>query len=280
MIQLVGELGDPSDADRLLKLIGVSPELLQLAALDALPAFDLPELAPQLLQRYPKLGDRVRVRVRQVLLSRKSWALEILREVDAGRLPAADFAVEQLRVIPLHEDKELNDLVRKHWGKLSGGTTEEKLAEMRRLNNDLNVSPGDPARGREIFTKVCGVCHTMFGEGGKIGPDLTQANRADREFLLGSIVDPNAAIRKEFLAYEVETKDGRVLSGVIVDQAGGNLTLGISTGERVVVPQAQVDSMRESAVSLMPEGLVKPLKPQELRDLFGYLQSEKPSASK
>ena len=143
---------------------------------------------------------------------------------------------------------------------------------MRRLNNDLNAGAGDPARGHEIFTRVCGLCHTLFGEGGKIGPDLTQANRTDREFLLASIVDPSAAIRKEYLAYEVATKDDRVLSGVIMDQSGGNLTLGIGTGERVVVPQAQVVSLRESAVSVMPEGLVKPLTPQELRDLFSYLQ--------
>ena len=279
LIQLLGELGDPSDAERLLKLVGEAPETLQLAALDALPNFDVPTLAAELLQRYGKLGDRVKGRARQVLLSRKPWAADILHAVDAGQLLATDFAVEQLRVVALHEDKELNDLVRKHWGKMSGGTAEEKLAEMRRLNNDLNVGPGDPARGHEIFTKICGVCHTMFGEGGKIGPDLTTANRADREFLLGSIVDPSAAIRKEFLGYEVETKDERVVSGVIVDQSSGNITLGIVTGERVVIPQAQVTAMRESTVSIMPEGLVKPLKPQELRDLFSFLQSANKVAS-
>ena len=280
MIQLLGELGDASDADRLLKLVGNAPESLQVAALDALPSFDLPELAAELVRRYARLGDRVKARVRQALLSRKVWTRTILREVDSGHLPATDFSVEQLRPVALHEDKELNELVRKHWGRMSGGTAEEKLAEMRRLNNDLNAGPGDLVRGHEIFTRVCGGCHSLFGEGGKIGPDLTTANRADREFLLGSIVDPSAAIRKEFLAYEVETKDGRILSGVITDQAGGNLTLGIVTGERVVIPQAQVLSLRESAVSAMPEGLVKPLKPQELRDLFSFLQSPDKVASK
>ena len=87
-------------------------------------------------------------------------------------------------------------------------------------------------------------------------------------------MDPSASIRKEYLAYEVETKDGRVLSGVIAEQGGGNLTLATSTGERITVPQNQVTSLRESAVSLMPEDLVKPLKPQELRDLFSYLQKQ------
>ena len=279
LIQMLGELGDPSDAERLLKLVGDAPESLQLAALDALPAFDLPELATELLERYPKLADRVRSRVRQVLLSRKAWARIILHEVDTGHLPAADFTVEQLRPVALHEDKELDELVRKYWGRMSSGTTEEKLAEMRRFGNDLRAALGDPARGHEIFTRLCGVCHTMYGEGGKVGPDLTEANRTDREFLLASIVDPSAAIRKEYLAYDVETKDGRMLSGVIADQSGGNLTLGIATGERIVVPQSQVVSLRESTVSIMPEGLVKPLKPQELRDLFGYLESKKPLAA-
>jgi putative heme-binding domain-containing protein len=277
LIQLLAELGDSSDSERILKIAIGAPETLQLAALDALPYFDVPDLPTQLLPHYDKLSARVRGRLRQVLLSRKQWARRVLQEVDAAHLPAADFSPEQLRVIALHDDKELNELVRKHWGNISSGTAEQKLAEMRRFNNDLNAGNGDPARGHETFTHLCGVCHTLFGEGGKVGPDLTHANH-DREFLLGSIVDPSATIRKEYLAYEVTTKDGRILSGVIAEQSGGNLTLATSTGEHINVPQGQIASLRESAVSLMPEDLVKQLKPQELRDLFSYLQSDKPSS--
>ncbi|MSU36063.1 MAG: c-type cytochrome [Pedosphaera sp.] len=276
MVQLVGELGDPSDAGRLLTIIGVAPESLQLRALDALSSFDLPEIAPKLLGRYPTLGDRSRARARQVLLSRKPWALTILRQVNAGGLPAADFSVEQLRVVALHADPELNDLVRRHWGSIGRGSAEEKLAEMRRLNNDLNAGLGDPVRGHAIFVQACAVCHVLFGEGGKVGPDLTHANRRDREFLLASIVDPSAAIRKEYLGYEIETQDGRIVSGVIADQSGGNVTLALSTGERTVVSHAEILSLRESTVSMMPEDLVKRLKPQELRDLFSYLQRTQP----
>jgi len=279
MIQLLGELGDASDGERLLQLAVEAPEPVQLACLDVLPAFDLPEVATELLKHYPTLNERARTRVRQLLLSQKAGARTILQAVDAGHLPSADFSIEQLRVVALHQDKALDDIVRKHWGKVSPGSAEEKLAEMRRLNNDLNAGQGDPAHGRDVFTRVCAVCHTLFGQGGKVGPDLTHANH-DREFLLGSIVDPSASVRKEYLTYELTTRDGRILAGVIADQSGGNITLATSTGERTLVPQNQVQSLRESALSLMPEDLVKPLKPQEFRDLFSYLQSEPQAGSK
>jgi putative membrane-bound dehydrogenase-like protein len=280
LIQLLAEFGEASDAELLLKLVGQGPEAVQLAALDSLPAFDQPQLATELLLRYPRLTENVRTRTRRVLLSRKEWALSALREVEANHIRSSDFTLDEVRAVALHADKNLNELARKHWGRLSSGTAEEKLAEMRRLNNDLNAGPGDELQGHQVFTRVCGVCHTLYGEGGKLGPDLTQANRADREFLLASIVDPSVAIRKEFIAYDVETTDQRMFSGVIVEQTGGNLTLGLSTGEKMTIPQARISSLRESTVSLMPEGLVKPLKPQELRDLFAFLQSKKSLSAK
>jgi putative membrane-bound dehydrogenase-like protein len=280
MIHVLGNLGHTTDAPLLLAIVGSGAESLQLAALDALPSLDVPQVADKLFVRYSGLNERVRARVQQVLLSRKEWARMTLHEVDSGRLPATDFLPDQLRIVALHEDSELDALVRKHWGRLSGGTPEERLAEMRRLNNDLNAGAGDAARGHATFMRVCGSCHTMFGEGGKIGPDLTTANRADREFLLASIVDPSAAIRKEFLGYEVELKDGRLFSGVIVDQSNGNLTLGTATAERVTVAQSQIALLHESSVSTMPEGLVKMMIPQELRDLFTFLQSKDASGSR
>jgi putative heme-binding domain-containing protein len=212
------------------------------------------------------------------LLSRQSWARALLQEVDSGRVAASDFSNDELRVVALHGDAALDKQVAKHWGRMSAGTTEEKLAEMRRLKNDLNAGKGDAARGRELYARVCAACHTLHGEGGHIGPDLTQANRADREFLLLSLVDPSAAIRKEYLTSIVQTTDGRVLSGVNADDTGDGIVLGTITGERVTIPLAQVRSVQQSTVSLMPEGLMKLFKPQELRDLFSYLESKQPPA--
>ena len=147
---------------------------------------------------------------------------------------------------------------------------------MRRLSNDLRAGAGNPAAGRELFRKHCATCHKLFAEGESIGPELTHANRKDRNYLLVSAVDPSAVIRKEYLTYVVQTTDGRTLTGLIVGQTPGAVTLLDGKNQRTTVGRDKIDSIRESPVSLMPEGLLKELKPQELRDLFSYLQTNKP----
>ncbi|HEX5270682.1 MAG TPA: c-type cytochrome, partial [Gemmataceae bacterium] len=279
LVQALGEVGRPGCVAPLLTLIrGAEPEALQLAALDALQHFDQEEVAAALLRHYPKMTPRLRARACEVLLGRRAWAAAFLREIDSGRLPAKDVTVEQLRVVALHNDRALDELVRKHWGNVRPGTAEEKLAEMRRLSNDLRAGRGDPAAGRVLFRKHCATCHKLYGEGESVGPDLTHANRKDRDFLLASVVDPSAVIRKEYLAYTVQTTDGRVLTGLIAEQGPNAVTLLDAKNQRTTVPRDRIESLRESPVSLMPEGLLKELKPQELRDLFGYLQSDKPPA--
>jgi putative heme-binding domain-containing protein len=207
-----------------------------------------------------------------VLLSRKASALAFLREVDRGGLPAKEVPVDQLRPVALYHDAELDALVRKHWGNVTPGTPEEKLAEMRRLGNDLRAGGADPGRGREVFRRLCASCHRLFDEGTPVGPDLTHANRKDRDYLLASIVDPSAVIRREYLTYVLTTVDGRVLTGLIAEQTPGGVTLLRAGNERTTVARDRIESLEESPVSLMPENLLKDVKPQDLRDLFGFLQ--------
>ena len=83
-------------------------------------------------------------------------------------------------------------------------------------------------------------------------------------------------MRKEFLNYIVETTQGQILTGLIVDQTPAAITLVNAKSERTPIPRSEIESMREADVSLMPENLLKELTPGELRDLFGYLQAEQP----
>ncbi len=112
----------------------------------------------------------------------------------------------------------------------------------------------------------------LFGEGTKLGPDLTTANRRDREFLLVSVVDPSVQVRKEYLVYAVETQDGRVVTGCVAEENASSLTLVGPKNDRTVIRRSEIVEMKAMANSLMPEKLLDPLKPQDVRDLFAYLQ--------
>src|SRR5262249_40899716 len=152
----LGDVGRPDCVPVLLGLLGRGePDPVQRAALGAVQRFDQEGIAAVLLRHYPKLAPPLRARATEVLLSRKTWARGFLRAVDEGQVPAGEVPAEQLRVVALHGDRSLDDLVRKHWGNVRPGTPEEKLAEMRRLSNDLRAGPGNPGAGRELFRKHC-----------------------------------------------------------------------------------------------------------------------------
>jgi putative membrane-bound dehydrogenase-like protein len=280
LLQLLAEAGSSSCADVLLKLLdGSEPEAIQLAALHTLGRFDQDKTASALLRSYPRMSVRLRAGARTLLLGRKRWALAFLEAVDYGVCRADEVTLADLRPVALYKDARLDDLVRKHWGAVHAATPEEKLAEVRRLNNDVRAGPGDAQNGRQLFRQHCATCHRLFGEGESLGPDLTHANRKDRDYLLVSLIDPSAMIRKEYLSYVVETTDGRLLTGLLVEQTAGSVTLADAKNSRTVMPRDRIARLTESPVSLMPEDLIKQLRPQELRDLFAYLQGDAPVGS-
>jgi putative heme-binding domain-containing protein len=270
-IATLGEVG-ARGADFLALALHDDADAVRLAALAAWARTGTEAEARELNAAYPRLPAAVQAGARSQLLGLKTWASLLLKAVEIGTIPAKDFASDELFAVAAHHDPDLDALVHKHWGNVRGRTPEEKLAEVRRFNNDLRAAGGDPKPGKLLFTKHCASCHTLHGEGGKLGPDLTHANRADRDFLLVSLVDPSAVIRKEYLSYTAEMTSGRVVTGIITAQTGTTVTLTNSKAEATTLSRDIVTSLRESPVSLMPEGLLTPLKPQELRDLFAYLQ--------
>jgi putative heme-binding domain-containing protein len=279
MLEVLGQLSELTSANVLLACINpAEPEAVQIAALSALQSIPQAEVQG-LLADYPSLSPSVRGKAREVLLSRRPWALLFLAGIDSGRFSFQEVPLEQLQRVALLGDQRLNELVRKHWGNITPGTPEEKLADVRRFNNDLRAFAGDASQGHELFKKTCAVCHRLFGEGNQLGPDLTGANRKDRDYLLVNIVDPSSVIRKEFVSYNVETSDGQILAGLIAEQSADTVTLLAANGEHCVLPRGKIKSLEESKISLMPEGLLHGLKPQELRDLFAYLQSDPPLAN-
>jgi putative heme-binding domain-containing protein len=255
-------------------LEGAHPFEVQAAALDVLARHGDDRLAIRLLESYPGASAALRGRLRAVVLARPASARAFLNRVDRREIAPEEVPVDQLRIVALHNDPDLDALVRKHWGTVRAGTPEEKLAEVRRLGNDLRAGSGDRDRGKVLFGKHCATCHKLFGEGGEVGPDLTGVAREDTTALLANIVDPGAVIRGPYLQYAAMTTSGRVVAGIIAARDDAGVTLVEARGERTTLRRDEIEDMRELPTSIMPEGLLKPLDPQELRDLFRYLQGK------
>lgn len=131
---------------------------------------------------------------------------------------------------------------------------------------------GDPSRGRAVFAKVCMQCHTLFGAGGKVGPELTGSNRADLDYLLVNIMDPSAVVGKDYMATLFRTKGGRVITG-IVKQEDPNAVTVATENDTLVLSVQDIEARKPSDISMMPEGLLQNLTPGQRQDLLSYLRS-------
>jgi putative heme-binding domain-containing protein len=273
LLGLLRELKIPEAISDAMELaVGDQPEPVQLAALQMLADSDSPEIAANLLAHYQAMTPTVRSRTRDVLFARPASALEYLKRVDSGEIAIEDAPLDQLSRLASLKNEAVDELVGKHWGSFGPGSPEEQLATMRRYNNDLRPGGGDPANGKILFAKHCGICHQLHGEGNKVGPDLTSANRQDREALLANIVDPSAVIRREYMNYVLVTDSGLAVSGLLAEQDGATVAILDARNQRITVPRDEIQSLEESEVSLMPERLLEALTPQDRRDLFAYIQ--------
>lgn len=274
LIEIVGQLGKPECVSPLLKMLDGGDAKVQTSALAALQAFADPKIAEAVVALYPKWPAALRAKAQSLLLSRPASAAILLNAVDAGRIQPKEIPLDQLQKIVGFNKPDLTKRLEKHWGKVGASSSGEKQSRMRSIANMLRNGKGEPAKGKLLFAKTCGVCHVLFNEGAKVGPELTGVDRKNLDFLLQSTVDPSAFIRPEYVAFVVETKDGRVLTGLIVESTPSTVTLLDAKNERTKLSKSGIAEMNPSPQSLMPEKLLDPLDDQEIRDLFSYLRSE------
>jgi putative heme-binding domain-containing protein len=148
--------------------------------------------------------------------------------------------------------------------------------QMAKLTHVLGADVGNPYPGKKLFGVTCAKCHQLFGQGGLIGPDLTTFKRDDLGNMLLNVVNPSAEIREGFENLLIVTTDGRTITGFLVDKDQQVVVLRGTDGQNITIAQDQIEEMLPQRKSLMPEGLLKELSEQQVRDLFAYLRSTQP----
>lgn len=248
---------------------------LQGQVIRALAAFDDPKTPTAILTAYNSFDAASRRDALNTLASRASFAKPLLDAVNAGAVPKKDLTAELVRQLRNLKNSELNDLLAKLWGVMrdSAADKQKEIEKVRSIYRAGGSQPGDAIRGRAVYARVCSQCHTLFGAGGKVGPDLTGSNRGDIDYLLQNIVDPNAVIPNDYRAWNLDTKDDRSISGIMKQQDEKSVTI-ITANETLTIPRGEIKSLREGELSMMPEGLLQNLPDQEIRDLIYYLRGQ------
>jgi putative heme-binding domain-containing protein len=132
---------------------------------------------------------------------------------------------------------------------------------------------GDAVRGKEFFKKVCSACHQLEGVGTVVGADLKAIRNRGMEAVLLNVLDPNREVKPRFLTYSIVTDDGRSLAGMIQTENANSLTLRRPDGTTLDIQRGEIEALRSTGLSFMPEGLEKQLVPQAMADLLAYLDS-------
>lgn len=246
------------------------------AALTALQAFDDLRVGQSVVASLNGLPGETRLVAETLLASRSVWAVELLEAVDAGKLDADDVSSTALKKILLHQDDRIQSLIEKHWGTVAGASTEEMKSELERLQALLATGSGNPKKGKVAYRENCGKCHRLFEEGGRIGPDLTSFKRDNVERILVNVVNPSLEIREGFENFLVVTEDGRVVNGFLADQDSQVVVLRGVDGQNLIFRRDEIDIMKALPQSVMPEGTLKKLSEQQIRDLFAYLRASQP----
>ncbi|MEO7300360.1 MAG: PVC-type heme-binding CxxCH protein [Verrucomicrobiota bacterium] len=242
------------------------------AALRGLASYEDMQTPEKILRGYNTYNAAEKRDALNTLSARASFGKPLLAAIADGKISNKDLSADLIRQLRNLKNDEVNQQIEKVYGVVHESNADKKseVAKYKKIYHEGGSLPGDASRGRLIFSKICQQCHTLFDVGGKVGPDLTGSNRADLDYILQNIIDPNAVIPNDYRAWNLETKDDRVVTGIVKKQDEKSVTI-LTPTETLTIPRGEIASLKQNELSMMPEGLLSQMKEQEVRDLIYYL---------
>jgi putative heme-binding domain-containing protein len=267
-IQLLAFTSFPVSGNTLLAVLDSdqSPNI-HVAVVTALVRFNDPQVAAELIKRWPAYSARLKSEVKAVLLGRPERAIALLNAIAAGALQPDDLTTAQMKFIRNHRDPDVRKLAAKVFANYRVKSRQDVIDA---YQSTLNLT-GDAARGKQIYLQRCSQCHRLGGNGYQVGPDLVTVKTAGKEKNLINILDPNREVAPAYIAFTIETKDDESLVGVIADETTSSITVRQPFGKTDTLMRSKLKSMQSQGQSLMPEGLEQGLTPQDFANLLEYI---------
>ncbi len=251
-------------------LTPTTPGDVQLAAVRALAAHTDPKVSEHLLSQWKGYGPSARVAVLDALLARPDRSLALLAAIEKKQVALAAISPAQVQQLKAHPSAAV---------KTKAGEVFKQAIDADRAKVVAAYAPalelkGDVKAGKVVFAKQCSACHKLDGVGHDVGPNLLAViGGKSGEDLLVAVFDPNREVDPRYLTYQVGTADGRVLTGIVVAETPTSITVRRAEGVEDTILRTNLELFRGTSLSLMPVGLEKELKPQDVADLFAYLRT-------
>jgi len=258
------------EASSLLVKLMDDPEM-RIDAIRGYAVVENPDAVNVLLTRFSSLDATQQRAAVETLASRTVYAESLLDAIQRGRVSRDQ--------IPSHVARSLSEMLGAPFTAVYGEVrvvAEDRtklIAKYKALCNPDAIAAADAARGRAIYQRTCAACHTLYGEGGQVGPDLTGSNRANLDYILLNSVDPSYDVPDAYKTVSVLTVDGRSVNGVLAEEDATRIILKTAEQPRVVIAKRDIEQRRVSPNSMMPEGQLDQMKPQEVLDLIKYLRT-------
>ena len=266
---------DRSLLEDLPNVFSTSSTALSTRMLAALGRVEDPRLADVLLAQYPQLAPEVQPLSIDLVMQREPWARKLLNAVLDGKLPKTVLNANHLRKILESNDREALWAVEKAFGRVREERNPEREGVVAEMTDYFREQAGHPAAGQKVFKSFCAQCHTIHGEGHKVGPDITANGRASFEQLVSNVFDPSLVIGPAYQVVTVVTEDGRNLTGLIAEDNDQRIVLRLPGDAEEIIPRNNINYLRESKLSMMPEGIENLLTREQLADLFAFLAFDK-----
>ena len=248
------------------------PSEVQIAAARALCQMNDEQAATALVSRdhWRSYTQPVKEAVLAAMISQPKLLNLLLTAIEKGDVSPTSINPEKRNQLMKHKDEEIAKRASALFKDLNPGDRMKVLEEYKSV---LNLK-GNSENGHKIFSQTCTACHTFSGEGHAVGPDLTGIRNQPADVLLLHIIVPEYEIMPIYTQYNVETKDGKSISGILAGETPAAITLKQAAGIEEKVSRANIASMSSSSLSLMPQELEKTMSKQDLADLLSFLKGQ------
>ncbi len=247
------------------------PQPVQQSALQVASQFSDEEVAPLILDSWKGLSPALRATAAEAIFSRVPWVKALLNAVEAMKIARIDLDPARIQLLSTHPDKSIQARVKKLFTN-SISANREKIFQ--RYRQALSMK-GDAEAGLMVFKKNCASCHRLHEVGESVGADLTAIRDRGEESILLNILDPNREVKPAFVSYNVETKKGQLFTGMITAETANSLTLRKPDGKSVTLLRSQLEEIRSTGLSFMPEGLEKEIDLKSMANLLAFLMKNR-----